>query len=75
MAHPSFATDEKIFTYGKLMFWLMIACLFEEIGMPRCEAHRLIRRNQSFVFFKTVYLDEREVPLVTVKRDQHEGGE
>jgi hypothetical protein len=64
---PDFATGRDFYIYDTLMTWTMLACLLEEMGIDRQDAHQLILRNQSFLHFKVVYLKQRQVEIMKVE--------
>lgn len=62
-----FATGRDFYVDDTLMLWTVIACLLEDIGLEREQAHRLILRNQSFLHFKFMYLKKQQVEVMTVE--------
>ena len=64
---PKFATGEDFYVYDTLMQWTVTACLMEEIGIEREYTHKLIGRNESFLFFKSKYLKNRQVDIMKVE--------
>jgi hypothetical protein len=52
----TFGTGEEFYRFECLFKWTLIACLLEEMGLPRERAHELIKRNQDFLFFVSAYL-------------------
>ena len=65
---PEFATGHDFYVFDTLMQWTVMACLLEEMGIEHIQAHKLISRNQSFLHFKTVYLKQRQVALMSVEQ-------
>lgn len=64
---PEFATGLDFYVFDTLMQWTVMACLLEEMGIERVQAHMLISRNQSFLHFKSVYLKQRQVEIIKVE--------
>jgi hypothetical protein len=64
---PAFATGRDFYVYDSLMFWTVVACLLEEMGIERQKAHRLVLRNQSFLHFKIVYLKNQQAEIMKVE--------
>jgi hypothetical protein len=62
-----FGTAQELYLFGQLFKWVMIACLLEEMDISRARAHELIRRNQSFLYFKTVQLKGQQAELLKVE--------
>ena len=62
-----FGTAEELYLFGQLFEWVVIACLLEEMGICRDRAHELIKRNQAFLYFKTVRLKGQQAELLKVE--------
>lgn len=65
---PDFGTGEEFYRFGELFKWLMMACLLEEANIARDRAHSLIKRNQAFLYFRTVHLKGQQADVVKVEK-------
>lgn len=61
------ASGRKLYTMYQLIQWVLTACVFEEMGLEREKVHSLIRRNQDFILFKNVHLNNRVLRCLTVQ--------